>query len=159
MRVMILPEKSGLDEIRSIDGGVLVQRTPPYQEHWEVITDRDPTPDELKALQLAWKVCRHAKSNTIIFADLTHTLGIGAGQMSRVDAAKIAIEKSLLSLKGSAVASDAFLPFADTLEVAAEAGAIALIQPGGSIRDKEVIDAANRHHMAMIFTGIRYFRH
>jgi len=159
MRVMILPEKSGLDEIRSIDGGVLVQRTPPYQERWEVITDRDPTPDELKALQLAWKVCRHTKSNTIIFADQTHTLGIGAGQMSRVDAAKIAIEKSISSLKGSVVASDAFLPFADTLEVAADAGATALIQPGGSIRDKEVIDAANRHHMAMIFTGVRYFRH
>jgi len=159
MRVLVQPEKSVTDEIRSIDGGVLVQRTPPYQEHWEVITDRDPTPDELRAIQLAWKVCKHAKSNTIIFADQKRTLGIGAGQMSRVDAAKIAVGKSRSSLKGSAVASDAFLPFADTLEVAAEAGATALIQPGGSIRDKEVIDAANRLHMAMIFTGVRYFRH
>jgi phosphoribosylaminoimidazolecarboxamide formyltransferase / IMP cyclohydrolase len=159
MRVMVLPEKTETDEIRSIDGGVLIQKTPPYQEHWEVITDRDPTPDELLELQLAWKVCKHAKSNTIVFADRTHTIGIGAGQMSRVDAAKIAVQKSRSSLKGSAVASDAFLPFADTLEVAAEAGATALIQPGGSIRDKEVIDAANRLHMAMIFTGIRYFRH
>ncbi|HJX55924.1 MAG TPA: bifunctional phosphoribosylaminoimidazolecarboxamide formyltransferase/IMP cyclohydrolase [Methanoregula sp.] len=159
MRVLILPEKSGSDEIRSIDGGVLVQRTPPYQEHWKVITDRDTTPDEMRAVQLAWKVCKHARSNTIIFADQKRTLGIGAGQMSRVDAAKIAVGKARSSLIGSAVASDAFLPFADTLEVAAEAGATALIQPGGSIRDKEVIDAANRLHMAMIFTGVRYFRH
>lgn len=159
MRVLVLPEKTEADEIRTIDGGVLVQRTPAYQEHWEVITDRDPTPDEMKALQLAWKVCKHTKSNTIIFADQRRTLGIGAGQMSRVDSAKIAIEKSCAPLKGSAVASDAFLPFPDTLEVAAKAGATALVQPGGSIRDKEVIDAANRLHMAMVLTGIRYFRH
>jgi phosphoribosylaminoimidazolecarboxamide formyltransferase/IMP cyclohydrolase len=159
MRVLVLPEKTESDEIRTIDGGVLVQRTPAYQEHWEVITDRDPTPDEMKALQLAWKVCKHAKSNTIIFADQKRTLGIGAGQMSRVDSAKIAIEKACGSLKGSAVASDAFLPFPDTLEVAAQAGATALVQPGGSIRDKEVIEAANRLQMAMVFTGIRYFRH
>jgi phosphoribosylaminoimidazolecarboxamide formyltransferase/IMP cyclohydrolase len=159
MRVLLIPPKSESDEIRSIDGGVLVQRTPPYQEHWEVITDRDPTPDEMRAIQLAWKVCKHTKSNTIIFADQKRTLGIGAGQMSRVDSAKIAIQKACASLKGSAVASDAFLPFPDTLEVAARAGATALVQPGGSIRDNEVIDAANRLHMAMIFTGVRYFRH
>ena len=159
MRVLAMPQKSGSDEIRSIDGGVLVQRTPPYQEHWKVITDRDPTPDEMSAISLAWKVCKHTKSNTIIFADKQRTLGIGAGQMSRVDSARIAIEKACAPLKGSAVASDAFLPFPDTLEIAAEAGATALVQPGGSIRDKEVIDAANRFHMAMIFTGVRYFRH
>jgi phosphoribosylaminoimidazolecarboxamide formyltransferase/IMP cyclohydrolase len=159
MRVLVLPQKSGGDEIRTIDGGVLVQRTPPYQEHWEVITDRDPTPDELCAIQLAWKVCKHTKSNTIIFADQNRTLGIGAGQMSRVDSARIAVEKACASLKGSVVASDAFLPFPDTLEVAADAGATALVQPGGSIRDKDVIDAANRLHMAMVFTGVRYFRH
>jgi phosphoribosylaminoimidazolecarboxamide formyltransferase/IMP cyclohydrolase len=159
MRVLLLPEKTVSDELRTIDGGVLVQRTPAYQEHWEVITDRDPTPDEMKALQLAWKVCKHTKSNTIIFADQNRTLGIGAGQMSRVDSAKIAISKACAPLKGSAVASDAFLPFPDTLEVAAEAGATALVQPGGSIRDKEVIETANRLHMAMVFTGVRYFRH
>lgn len=159
MRVLVLPQKSGGDEIRTIDGGVLVQRTPPYQEHWEVITDRDPTPDEMHAIQLAWKVCKHTKSNTIIFADQRRTLGIGAGQMSRVDSARIAVEKACASLKGSVVASDAFLPFPDTLEVAAGAGATALVQPGGSIRDKDVIDAANRLHMAMVFTGVRYFRH
>jgi len=159
MRVLAIPPKSESDEIRSIDGGVLVQRTPPYQEHWEVITDRDPTPDEMRAIQLAWKVCKHTKSNTIIFADQKRTLGIGAGQMSRVDSARIAIGKACASLKGSAVASDAFLPFPDTLEVAAQAGATALVQPGGSIRDKDVIDGANRLHMAMVFTGVRYFRH
>ncbi len=159
MRVLVLPEKTGADELRTIDGGVLVQRTPAYQEHWVVITDRDPTPDEMKALQLAWKVCKHTKSNTIIFADQNRTLGIGAGQMSRVDSAKIAINKACAPLKGSVVASDAFLPFPDTLEVAAEAGATALVQPGGSIRDKEVIEAANRLQMAMVFTGVRYFRH
>jgi phosphoribosylaminoimidazolecarboxamide formyltransferase/IMP cyclohydrolase len=159
MRVLVLPPHEKSDEIRAIDGGILVQRTPPYQEHWKVITDRDPTADEMQALQLAWKVCKHTKSNTIIFADKKRTLGIGAGQMSRVDAAKIAIEKACAPLAGSAVASDAFLPFPDTLEVAAQAGATALVQPGGSIRDKEVTEAANRLHMAMIFTGVRYFRH
>ena len=159
MRVIAIPPGSGSDEIRSIDGGILVQRTPPYQEHWEVITDRDPTADEMQAIRLAWKVCKHTKSNSIIFADQKRTLGIGAGQMSRVDSAKIAIMKACASLEGSAVASDAFLPFPDTLEVAAHAGATALVQPGGSIRDKEVIDAANRLQMAMIFTGVRYFRH
>jgi phosphoribosylaminoimidazolecarboxamide formyltransferase / IMP cyclohydrolase len=159
MRVMILPAESRADEIRTIDGGVLVQRTPAYRENWEVITDRDPSAEEMKALRLAWKVCKHTKSNTIIFADDRRTLGIGAGQMSRVDSARIAIEKACAPLKGSGVASDAFLPFPDTLEVAAQAGATALVQPGGSIRDKEVIEAANRLHMAMVFTGIRYFRH
>ena len=159
MRVLAIPPKSEGDEIRSIDGGILVQRTPAYQERWEVITDRDPTPGEMRAMQLAWKVCKHTKSNSIIFADQKRTLGIGAGQMSRVDSAKIAIMKACASLKGSAVASDAFLPFPDTLEVAADAGATSLVQPGGSIRDSEVIDAANRLHMAMIFTGVRYFRH
>jgi len=159
MRVLVLPDKVQADELRTIDGGILVQRTPAYLEHWQVITDRDPTPAEMKALQLAWKVCKHTRSNTIIFADQRHTLGIGAGQMSRVDSAKIAIQKACASLKGSSVASDAFLPFPDTLEVAAEAGATALVQPGGSIRDKEVIEAANRLHMAMVFTGVRYFRH
>jgi phosphoribosylaminoimidazolecarboxamide formyltransferase/IMP cyclohydrolase len=159
MRVLRLPEPVEGWELRSIDGGVLVQKTPPYQEHWQVITDRDATPAELRALRLAWKVCAHTRSNAIVFADDHRTLGIGAGQMSRVDAAKIAIDKSLFSLEGSAVASDAFLPFPDTLEVAAAAGATALVQPGGSIRDKEVIAAANRLDMAMVFTGTRHFRH
>ena len=159
MRVLVLPGPSPGPELRTIDGGLLLQETPPYREHWEVITDRDATPEELSALTLAWKVCKHTRSNTIIFANQQRTLGIGAGQMSRVDAAKIAIDKSLFSLVGSVVASDAFLPFPDTLEIAAAAGATALIQPGGSIRDAEVIAAANALNMAMIFTGVRYFRH
>ncbi|WAC06110.1 MAG: bifunctional phosphoribosylaminoimidazolecarboxamide formyltransferase/IMP cyclohydrolase [Methanoregula sp.] len=159
MRVLLVPLKVDADEIRTINGGALVQRTPPHQEHWKVITDRDPTADEFLALQFAWKVCKHTRSNTIIFADKRRTLGIGAGQMSRVDAAKIAIQKACAPLTGSAIASDAFLPFPDTLEVAAKAGATALVQPGGSIRDDEVIAAANRLHMAMIFTGVRHFRH
>jgi phosphoribosylaminoimidazolecarboxamide formyltransferase / IMP cyclohydrolase len=159
MRVLRLPEPVEEDQIRSIEGGVLLQRTPPYREHWQVVSEREPNAHELRALLLAWKVGKHTKSNTIIFANEHAVLGIGAGQMSRVDSAKIAIEKSRGSLKGSAVASDAFLPFPDTLEVAVEAGATALVQPGGSIRDKEVIEAANRLNVAMIFTGVRYFRH
>lgn len=159
MRVLLLPARTAADELRTIDGGALVQRTPETVENWEVVSERDPTAHELQAMKLALRVCKHTKSNTIIFADETATLGIGAGQMSRVDAAKIAIGKANRSLKGSAVASDAFLPFPDTLEVAAAAGATALVQPGGSIRDQEVIDAANRLNIAMIFTGIRHFRH
>jgi len=159
MRVVVLPGPVTQDEIRSIDGGILVQRTPPYCENWQVVTERDPTGAELDALRVAWKVCKHTRSNAIIFADGTRTLGIGAGQMSRVDAAKIAIQKACAPLAGSGVASDAFLPFPDTLETAADAGATALVQPGGSIRDREVIDAANRLNMAMVFTGVRYFRH
>ena len=159
LRVLHLPPPSGGWELRSIDGGVLVQHTPPYQERWEVVTDRDATPAEMKAMKFACKVCAHTRSNAIVFADATRTLGIGAGQMSRVDAAKIAIGKSRFPLSGSVVASDAFLPFPDTLEVAASAGSTALVQPGGSIRDKEVIEAANRLNVAMVFTGIRHFRH
>ena len=160
MRVLVLPDPIVADEMRTIDGGILVQRTPPAgTEKWEVVTEREPTASELHAMRLAMKVCAHTKSNTIIYANGVKTLGIGAGQMSRVDAAKIAIEKANFPLDGSSVASDAFLPFADTLEVAAEAGATALIQPGGSIRDQEVIDAANKLGVAMIFTGIRHFRH
>jgi len=159
MRVLILPEPAGGISLRSIDGGLLAQKTPPYTEHWQVVTERDPTAPELQALRLAWRVCKHARSNAIVFADPVRTLGIGAGQTSRVDAARIAITKARFPLEGSAVASDAFLPFPDTLEEAARAGATALVQPGGSIRDREVIGAANRLDMAMIFTGIRHFRH
>lgn len=159
MRVLNLPSPVVQDEIRTISGGVLVQRTPAYQEHWKTVSDRDPSAEEMSALNFAWKVVKHTRSNAIIFAGQGKTIGIGAGQMNRVDAAKIAIDKALFPLKNSAVASDAFLPFPDTLEVAVKAGATALVQPGGSIRDKEVIDAANHHNIAMIFTGIRHFRH
>jgi phosphoribosylaminoimidazolecarboxamide formyltransferase/IMP cyclohydrolase len=159
MRVLTLPPTTREDEIRSISGGALVQRTPEVTEHWEVVTERDPEPREFQALRLAWKVVAHTKSNAIVFADENSVIGIGAGQVSRVDAAKIAVQKARRSLSGAAVASDAFLPFPDTLEVAAEAGATALVQPGGSIRDAEVIEAANRLNMAMVFTGVRHFRH
>jgi phosphoribosylaminoimidazolecarboxamide formyltransferase/IMP cyclohydrolase len=159
MRILTLAEPAGGISLRSIDGGYLAQKTPPFTEHWKVVTERDPTASELQALRLAWKVCRHARSNAIVFADQARTLGIGAGQTSRVDAARIAVMKARVPLKGSSVASDAFLPFPDTLEEAARSGATALVQPGGSIRDHEVIDAANRLDMAMIFTGVRHFRH
>ena len=159
MRLLILTEPIQGDQVRTIDGGALIQRTPVIREEWTVVTERDPTADEEAAMQLAMKICKHVKSNAIVFADKSRAVGIGAGQMSRVDSARIAISKARFPLAGSVVASDAFLPFPDTLEVAAEAGATALIQPGGSIRDEEVIKAANRLHMAMIFTGVRYFRH
>jgi phosphoribosylaminoimidazolecarboxamide formyltransferase/IMP cyclohydrolase len=159
MRVLVLPPPSAGISLRSIDGGFLAQQTPPYREHWEVVTERDPGAAELQALKLAWRVCKHARSNAIVFAGQDRILGIGAGQTSRVDAARIAVMKARSSLKGSAVASDAFLPFPDTLEEAAGAGATALVQPGGSIRDREVIAAADRLDLAMIFTKVRHFRH
>lgn len=160
MRILILPPDEETQELRTIDGGALVQKTPKdITENWEVVTEREPTADEMEAMKLAMKVCKHTKSNAIIFADKKSALGIGAGQMNRVNSAEIAVSKARFPLKGSAVASDAFLPFPDTLEVAAKAGATALLQPGGSIRDKEVIEAANRLNVAMVFTGVRHFRH
>jgi phosphoribosylaminoimidazolecarboxamide formyltransferase/IMP cyclohydrolase len=126
------------------------------------VTHRPPTQTELRAMAFGWKVVKHVKSNAIVFAGPDRTLGIGAGQMSRVDAVRIAVWKAGeagLSLAGSAVASDAFFPFPDGLVAAAEAGAAAAIQPGGSVRDEEVIKAADARKMAMIFTGKRHFRH
>jgi phosphoribosylaminoimidazolecarboxamide formyltransferase/IMP cyclohydrolase len=128
----------------------------------KVVTKRHPTDTELKAMLFGWRIVKHVKSNAVIFVAPDRTLGIGAGQMSRVDAAKIAVWKAAqagLSLKGSAVCSDAFFPFPDGLVAAAEAGATAAIQPGGSVRDAEVIAAADAHDMAMVFTGVRHFRH
>ncbi|HOI14592.1 MAG TPA: bifunctional phosphoribosylaminoimidazolecarboxamide formyltransferase/IMP cyclohydrolase, partial [Methanoculleus sp.] len=123
MRVLRLPEPVVQDEVRSIDGGVLVQRTEPYREDWRVVTEREPDAHEMRAMELAWKVCKHTKSNAIIFANEKEVIGIGAGQMNRVESAEIAVKKARKSLAGSAVASDAFLPFPDTMEVAAAAGA------------------------------------
>ncbi|HOV67487.1 MAG TPA: bifunctional phosphoribosylaminoimidazolecarboxamide formyltransferase/IMP cyclohydrolase, partial [Methanoregulaceae archaeon] len=125
----------------------------------KVVTKRQPSEHELADLRFAFRVAKHVKSNAIVYVKDLATVGIGAGQMSRVDAARIAIEKARQPLVGSGVASDAFLPFPDTLEVAAEAGATALVQPGGSIRDDEVIAAADRLGVAMVFTGVRHFRH
>lgn len=159
VRLLHLPTAVPDMELRSIDGGILAQITPFFQESWKVVSTRKPDQKEIQAMEFAWKVCKFTRSNAIVFATAQKTLGIGAGQTSRVDAAKIAIIKARESLKGSVVASDAFLPFPDTLEVAAEAGATALVQPGGSIRDKDVIEVADKLDFAMIFTGRRYFRH
>jgi len=150
-------------DFRSVVGGVLVQDADIANEiPRNVVTKRKPTKDELEAMLFGWRVVKHVKSNAIVYAGPDRTLGIGAGQMSRVDASRIAVwkaEEAGLSLKGSAVASDAFFPFPDGLIAAADAGATCAIQPGGSVRDKEVIAAADERKMAMIFTGIRHFRH
>jgi len=162
MRLLILPPAVPADEIRTIDGGILVQRTPEHKEDWKVVSKRAPTEDEVTALKLAWKVVKYAKSNAIIYTNKTETVGIGVGQMNRVDSARIAIMKAEefgRTMKGTVVGSDAFLPFTDTLEVAAAAGATALIQPGGSIRDAEVLEKADELGIAMVFTGTRHFRH
>jgi phosphoribosylaminoimidazolecarboxamide formyltransferase/IMP cyclohydrolase len=149
--------------VRSVAGGMLVQDTNSMSEITQnVVTKRAPSKDELKAMLFGWRVVKHVKSNAIVYAGVDRTLGIGAGQMSRVDASRIAIwkaEEAGLLLKGSAVASDAFFPFPDGLIVAADAGATCAIQPGGSVRDQEVIAAANERDMAMVFTGVRHFRH
>ena len=123
------------------------------------MTKRVPSPDEMRTMRFAWKVCKHVKSNAIVFAREGATLGVGAGQMSRVDSVKIAVMKAQTSLKSSVVASDAFFPFPDGVEEAAKAGATAVIQPGGSVRDTDVIAAADRLGLAMVFTGIRHFLH
>jgi phosphoribosylaminoimidazolecarboxamide formyltransferase/IMP cyclohydrolase len=151
------------EDIRSVCGGVLVQDVDaPNEILQNVVSKRQPTEAELEAMLFGWRVVKHVKSNAIVYAGPDRTLGIGAGQMSRVDASRIAIwkaEEAGLSLKGSAVASDAFFPFADGLIAAADAGATCAIQPGGSVRDAEVIAAADERDMAMIFTGVRHFRH
>jgi phosphoribosylaminoimidazolecarboxamide formyltransferase/IMP cyclohydrolase len=152
-------------DVRSVIGGVLVQEKdfavlPQPEDH--VVTKRPPTADEMAAMLFGWKVVKHIKSNAIVYARKDRTLGIGAGQMARVDSSRIAIWKANeagLSLQGSAVASDAFFPFPDGLIAAADAGATAAIQPGGSVRDESVIEAANERNLAMVFTGIRNFRH
>lgn len=150
---------------KSIFGGALVQQTnyaTINEKDLLAVTDRKPTPEEREDLLFAWKVVKHIKSNGIVYAKNMQTLGIGTGQTSRIDSSEIAIQKSIkegLSLTGSSIASDAFFPFADGVEAAAEAGVKAVIQPGGSIRDNEVIEAANKHGIAMLFTGIRHFRH
>jgi phosphoribosylaminoimidazolecarboxamide formyltransferase/IMP cyclohydrolase len=152
-------------QYRSIVGGALYQQADFGAAHFEdfkTVSNREPTVQERKDLLFAWKVVKHVKSNAIVYAREGQTLGIGTGQTSRVEASQIAIAKAKqegLNLKGCAIASDAFFPFADGVEAAAEAGATSVIQPGGSIRDQEVIDAADKHNLAMVFTGKRHFRH
>jgi phosphoribosylaminoimidazolecarboxamide formyltransferase / IMP cyclohydrolase len=148
--------------LKNVSGGILVQDNdirPLSEADLKVVTTRPPTSEEKRALLFAWKVCKHVKSNAILYARDGQTVGVGAGQMSRVDSCKIGAMKAVLPVKGTVAASDAFFPFPDGVEEIAKAGATAIIQPGGSVRDQEVIDAANRLGLAMIFTGVRHFRH
>ncbi|SPF47031.1 fused IMP cyclohydrolase; phosphoribosylaminoimidazolecarboxamide formyltransferase [Candidatus Sulfotelmatobacter kueseliae] len=148
--------------LKNVSGGMLVQESdfrPLQDADLQVVTKRAPTPEETRALLFAWKVCKHVKSNAIVYARDGQTVGVGAGQMSRVDSAKIGAMKAQLPLEGTVAASDAFFPFPDGVEEIARAGATAIIQPGGSQRDAEVIDAADRLGLAMLFTGVRHFRH
>lgn len=148
--------------LRSISGGVLVSepdRGLVSARDARVVTRRAPTPEELAALDFAWRVAKHVKSNAIVFARAGQTVGIGAGQMSRVDSTRLAVMKAQLPVAGTVVASDAFFPFRDGIDTLARAGATAVIQPGGSVRDDEVIAAADEHGLAMVFTGMRHFRH
>jgi phosphoribosylaminoimidazolecarboxamide formyltransferase/IMP cyclohydrolase len=179
MRVVTLPPSGGdagdnpwlAMELRSVFGGLLMQERDrvvearvawPLGDFPKVVTKRKPTADEWQALRFAWRLCAHVKSNTIIFTDARKTLAVGAGQMSRVDAVNVAVMKaagSKTSLKGSVAASDAFFPFRDGLDAIARAGATAVVQPGGSMRDAEVIAAADEQGIAMVFSGKRHFRH
>jgi phosphoribosylaminoimidazolecarboxamide formyltransferase/IMP cyclohydrolase len=152
--------------LKQVSGGLLVQdadRLRISEADLQVVTRRKPTAEEIRALLFAWRVCKHVKSNAIVYARFSdghgQTVGIGAGQMSRVDAARFGAMKAILPLKGTVAASDAFFPFPDGLETIAQAGATAVIQPGGSVRDAEVIEAADRLGVAMAFTGVRHFRH
>jgi phosphoribosylaminoimidazolecarboxamide formyltransferase / IMP cyclohydrolase len=162
---MLKPPPERSRDLRSVVGGLLVQDADSADvaelEH-KVVTQRPPTKAEIEAMEFGWKVVKHVKSNAIVYSAKDRTLGIGAGQMSRVDASRIAVWKAQeagLSLKGSAVCSDAFFPFPDGLTIAADAGATCVIQPGGSVRDDEVIAAADERGLAMVFTGVRHFRH
>jgi phosphoribosylaminoimidazolecarboxamide formyltransferase/IMP cyclohydrolase len=148
--------------LKNVSGGVLVQDAdfhPITAADLKVVSKRQPSEAEIGALLFAWKVCKHVKSNAILYAREGQSVGVGAGQMSRVDSAKIGAMKAVLPLKGTVAASDAFFPFPDGVEEIAKAGAIAIIQPGGSVRDQDVIDAADRLGLAMVFTGVRHFRH
>ena len=148
--------------LKNVSGGVLVQDSDLHRltaKDLKVVSKRQPTVEEKHALLFAWKICKHVKSNAIVYARDGQTVGVGAGQMSRVDSCKIGAMKAVLPLEGSVAASDAFFPFPDGVEEIAKAGATAIIQPGGSVRDQEVIDAADRHNLAMVLTGVRHFRH
>jgi phosphoribosylaminoimidazolecarboxamide formyltransferase/IMP cyclohydrolase len=149
-------------ELKQIGGGMLVQTPDDHKldpAELKVVTTRQPTAEEIRALQFAWIVCKHTKSNAIVYARADQTVGVGAGQMSRVDSVKIGAMRAQLPVAGSVLASDAFFPFRDGIDEAARHGITAVIQPGGSVRDEEVIAAANEHGLAMVFTSIRHFKH
>ncbi|WP_348265091.1 bifunctional phosphoribosylaminoimidazolecarboxamide formyltransferase/IMP cyclohydrolase [Telmatobacter sp. DSM 110680] len=148
--------------VKHVSGGLLIQDADTgrvTEDELKVVTWRPPSAEELRSLIFAWRVCKHVKSNAIVYARDGQTVGVGAGQMSRVDAARFGAQKAVLPLKGTVAASDAFFPFPDGLEAVAAAGATAVIQPGGSVKDDDVIGAADRLDLAMVFTGIRHFRH
>ncbi len=152
----------GEAELRAVDGGFLAQQADSVADdpaEWICRTTRQPSDEERRALELAWKVCRYTKSNAVVVTNTVQTVGVGAGQMSRVDSCKIAIDKARLPLEGTVAASDAFFPFRDGIDTLAQAGIRAIVQPGGSVRDSEVIAAADEHGMAMLMTGVRHFRH
>ena len=167
VRVMQMPAIGGVTErsrmdIKRIGGGLLLQDADEMTldtDKLKVVSKIQPDDATLEELKFAWKVAKHVKSNAIVYARGTETVGIGAGQMSRVDSARLAIEKANKEVKGCVMASDAFFPFRDSIDAAAERGIRAIIQPGGSIRDEEVIQAADEHKIAMVFTGIRHFKH
>jgi phosphoribosylaminoimidazolecarboxamide formyltransferase/IMP cyclohydrolase len=151
----------GLD-YRRVDGGLLVQTRDVGADNpdaWKCVTKRQPTADESAALRFAWFVCKHVKSNAIVLASGSHVVGVGAGQMSRVVSVEIAVKKAGERSKGSVLASDAFFPFPDNVHAAAAAGVTAIIQPGGSVKDPDSIAACDEHGIAMLFTGVRHFRH
>ncbi|GCE18277.1 hypothetical protein KDK_20770 [Dictyobacter kobayashii] len=149
-------------EARTVGGGLLLQ-TPDFvgdgEAEYRVVTEREPTLEEITDLMFAWKVVRCVKSNAIVLAHKLMVVGVGAGQMNRVTSVQLAVDKAGERSRGAVLASDAFFPFADGVECAAKAGITAIIQPGGSLRDEESIRMANKHVMAMIFTGKRHFRH
>ena len=164
LRILRMPsvETAKGIEFKHISGGMLVQTRDTHQlnkEDLKVVTSRQPTEEEIEALLFAWTVCKHTKSNAIVYARSNQTVGVGAGQMSRIDSVKIGAMRAQLPVPGSVLASDAFFPFRDGIDEAAKHGITAVIQPGGSVRDDEVIAAANEHGLAMVFTGIRHFKH
>jgi phosphoribosylaminoimidazolecarboxamide formyltransferase/IMP cyclohydrolase len=160
-------ETTGIHKVTGFDmkrvmGGLLVQEWDLHsieRGKCDVVSKRPPTDAEWKALLFAWTVVKHVKSNAIVYSTATETVGVGAGQMSRVDSTRIAAQKAQTPLKGTVVASDAFFPFRDGVDEIASHGATAIIQPGGSVRDEEVIAAADEHGLAMVFTGVRHFKH
>lgn len=162
LEVPIERSDPGMLDLKRVRGGLLVQtsgKAAVSSKGLKVVSKRKPSEDEIRSLLFAWKVNCHVTSNSIVLSKDTHTVGVGAGQMSRVDAVKIAVEKAGPRAEGSMMASDAFFPFRDGIDEAAKGGVKAVIQPGGSIRDAEVIDAVNEHRMAMVFTGVRCFKH
>jgi phosphoribosylaminoimidazolecarboxamide formyltransferase / IMP cyclohydrolase len=162
LRLVEVRSASPRPVVKHVSGGLLLQDADTVrvtEDELKVVTWRPPTADELRNLLFAWRVCKHVKSNAIVYARDGQTVGIGAGQMSRVDAARFGAQKAVLPLNGTVAASDAFFPFPDGLEAVAAAGATAVIQPGGSVKDQDVIAAADKLGIAMVFTGIRHFRH